>query len=135
MSGFLDTSLIVRYLTGHPPETAADAAEIIDQTNDLQVSDVALIETAYVLRSHYHVPREPIVGLLVALVRKENISIFALDKALVLQGPLMCRPSARVSFADAMIWAAARSSGVKLVYSLDQRFPKDGIEVRQTVPH
>ena len=135
MSGFLDTSLILRYLTGHPPETAADAAEIIDQTNDLQVSDVALIETAYVLRSHYHVPREPIVGLLVALVRKENISIFALDKALVLQGLLMCRPSARVSFPDAMIWAAARSSGVKLVYSLDQRFPKDGIEVRQTVPH
>ena len=135
MSGFLDTSLIVRYLIGHPPETAADAAEIIDQTNDLHVSDVALIETAYVLRSRYQVPREAIVDQLVALVRKENISTFALDKALVLQGLLMCRPSARVSFADAMVWAAARSSGAKLVYSFDQRFPKDGIEVRQTVPH
>lgn len=134
MSGFLDTSLIVRYLTGHPPETAADAAEIIDQTNDLQVSDVALIETAYVLSSRYQVPREAIVDLLAALVRKENISTFALDKVLVLRGLLMCRPSGRVSFADAMIWAAARSSNAKLVYSFDRRFPKDGIEVRQTVP-
>ncbi len=135
MSGFLDTSLIVRYLIGHPPETAADAAEIIDQTNDLQVSDVVLIETAYVLRSRYQVPREEIVDLLAALVRKENISTFALDKALVMQALLLCRPSGRVSFADAMVWAAARSSGAKLVYSFDQRFPKDGIEVRRTIPH
>ena len=82
MSGFLDTSVIVRYLTGHPPKMANRAAKIVDETDGLQVSDVALVETAYVLRSRYQVPRDVIVDHLIALVRKENISISALDKGL-----------------------------------------------------
>ena len=53
----------------------------------------------------------------------------ALDKGLALQAMLLCKPSGRVSFADAMVWAAARSSGSKVVYSLDERFPDDGLEV------
>jgi predicted nucleic acid-binding protein len=35
-----------------------------------------------------------------------------------------------VSFADAMVWAAAQSSGVGVVYTLDERFPADGLELR-----
>lgn len=43
----------------------------------------------------------------------------------------MCRPSGRVSFGDAMVWAAARSAGVEVVYTFDRRFPSVGIEVRR----
>jgi predicted nucleic acid-binding protein len=130
LSGFLDTSIVVRYLTGDPPEMAEQAAQVIDGRDNLQVTDVVLAETAYVLTSMYQVPRNMVVDHLVALLQKENISPFALDKGLVLQGLLMCRPSGRVSFADAMIWAAARSAGSRIVYSLDERFPEDGIEIR-----
>ena len=130
MSGFLDTSIVVRYLTGDPPEMAEQAAQVIDGRDNLQVTDVVLAETAYVLTSMYQVPRNMVVDHLVALLQKENISPFALDKGLVLQGLLMCRPSGRVSFADAMVWAAVRSAGSRIVYSLDERFPEDGIEIR-----
>jgi predicted nucleic acid-binding protein len=130
LSDFLDTSIVVRYLTGDPPEISEQAAQVIDGRNDLQVTDVVLAETAYVLTAVYHIPWDVVVDHLVDLLQKENISPFALDKGLVLQGLLMCRPSGRVSFADAMIWAAARSAGSRVVYSMDARFPADGIEIR-----
>ena len=131
MSGFLDTSILVRYLTGDPPELAEQAARTIDREDNLLVTDVVLTETAYVLTSVYQVAREVVVDHLIAFLRKENVSPFGLDKSLVLHALLLCRPSARVSFADAMVWAAARSSSTKVVYSLDERFPKDGLEVRR----
>ena len=132
MSAFLDTSVVVRYLTGDPHDLADQAARIIDGEEELQLTDVVLVETAYVLTSVYRVPRAIVVDHLIALVQKENISPYALDKALVLRALLLCRPSARVSFADAMIWAAARSAGATTLYSLDRRFPRDGLDVRST---
>ncbi len=131
MSGFLDTSMVVRYLTDDPPDLAEQAARVIDAEEDLQVTDVVLAETAYVLTSVYRVPRSVVVDHLIAFMLKENVAPFALDKGIVLQALLMCKPSGRVSFADAMLWAAARSSGSHVIYSLDERFPADGLEVRR----
>ncbi len=131
MSGFLDTSFLVRYLTDDPPELAEQAAQIIDTQDDLWVTDVVVVETAYVLTSVYRVPRNVVVDHLIAFLQKENVSVFTLDKGLVLQALIMCRPSGRVSFADAMIWAAARSARAGVVYSLDERFPEDDLEVRR----
>jgi len=129
MSGFLDTSIVVRYLTGNPPQLAEQAAEIIDRDENLKITDVAIVETAYVLISVYEIEREVVVENLITFMQKKNISPFALEKGLVLQALLLCRPSGRISFADAMIWAAARSAGSKSIYSLDDRFPSDGIEI------
>jgi predicted nucleic acid-binding protein len=133
LSGFLDTSVVVRYLTGDPSELAEQAAKIIDEEDDLLVTDVVLTETAYVLTSVYQAPREIVVDHLIAFLQKENISPFGLDKGVVLHALLLCRPSGRVSFADAMVWAAARSASSKVVYSLDERFPSDGLEVRRAL--
>ena len=130
MSGFVDTSMVVRYLTDDPPELAEQAAQIIDRLDDLEVTDVVLAETGYVLTSVYQIPRDMVVDHLMTFVQKRNISVFSLDKGLVLQALILCRPSGRVSFADAMVWAAARSAGSRVIYSLDERFPRDGVEVR-----
>jgi len=129
MSGFLDTSIIVRYLTGDPPDLAEQAAEIIDRGENLKITGVALVETAYVLTSVYEIEREVVVDNLVTFMQRKNISPFALEKGLVLQALRLCRPSGRISFADAMIWAAVRSEGSKIIHSLDDRFPADGIEI------
>ena len=131
MSGFLDTSMVVRYLTGDPPNMAEQAARVIDGEEGLQNTDVVLAETAYVLTSVYRISRSMAVAHLVDFLLKQNISTIVLDKGLVLQALLLCRPSGRVSFADAMLWAAARSSETKVVYSLDDRFPQDGLGVRR----
>ena len=132
VSGFLNTSIVVRYLTGDPPELADRAARIIDEEDELQVTDVVVAETAYVLTSVYKIARDLVVDHLIAFLQKENVGTFALDKSLILHALLLCRPSGRVPFADAMVWAAARSASSKVVYSLDERFPSDGLEVRRT---
>ncbi len=130
---FLDTNMIVRYLLGEPVEQAVLASQIIREAENLQISGVALAETAYVLRSVYQVSRETIVDHLMTLVKRDNISVYATDKDLALQGLEMCSPSGRVSIADAMLWAAARSDRASAIYTFDRRFPSEGIEIRQTL--
>ena len=129
MSRLLDTSMLVHYFTGDPPDLADLSARVIDGEDPLLITDIVLFEAAYVLRSEYDVPREAIVDHLVALLRKANIDTFRLDKHLVIEALRLCRPSGRVSFGDALVWAAARSEADSIVYSLDQRFPDEGITV------
>lgn len=126
--------MIVRYLTGDPKHLAARAARIIDGEPALVVTDVVLAETAFVLSSVYGVRWPAVVDALVELLQKRNLTAFRLDKGAVIQGLLLCRPSNRVSFADAMVWAAARSAGAEAVYSFDERFPTGGIAIRRDRP-
>ena len=127
---FLDTNMVIRYLTGQPREQADRADRIINGVRALLVSDVVLVETAYVLRTQYRVSREAIIDQLIDLVQRENILVYAIDKDLALQGLRMCRPSGRVSVSDAMIWAAARTAGASAIYTFDERFPGDNVELR-----
>jgi predicted nucleic acid-binding protein len=129
---FLDTSVLVRYLTGEPPAMAQNAHEILEQEADLLVTDLALMEAAYVLGSVYKHPREVIVDGLIQLLQRQNIRVFGLDKGSVINGLLLCRPSNRVSIGDALIWAAVRSVNDGVVYTFDARFPSQGIEVRRS---
>lgn len=128
---FIDTNVALRYLTNHPPDQAEMATSIVDEVGDLWITDVVITETAYVLRDIYAVGREDIVDRLMNFVRKPNISVYGIDKSLALEGLMMCRPSGRVSFGDAMVWAAARSAGARVVYTFDRRFPSEEIEVRR----
>ena len=130
MNGLLDTSMLVRYLTGDPPELADRSAQVIDRESDLLITDVALVETAYVLTSVYEVAREAVVDHLVGLLRKENIRPYRLPKGLVIEALRLCRPSRRVSFADALIRAAARAETAP-VFTLDERFPSQAVAVRR----
>lgn len=131
MTGFLDTSVIVRYLTGDPPDLARRAMRIVEGEERLLLSEAVIAETAHVLRSIYGVPREAVVDHLIAFIQRRNVSVVALDKGFVIQGLLLCRPSGRTSVVDALVWAGARSSGHDVVYSFDDRFPSDGIDLRR----
>lgn len=124
----LDTSYLVRYLTDDPPELSRRAAEVIDSNCRLAVSPLVLAEAAYVLTHVYQVPRQAVVDQLIAFLQKENITCLRLDKGVVIEALLLCRPSGRVSFADALIWAEARL-GPRAVYTFDERFPALGVEV------
>jgi len=129
MLDFLDTRVIVRYLTDDPAEMAEQATRLIESTAALCVTETALNETAHVLRRVYGMQREEVVDLLVALLQRQNITFHLLDKAVVIAALLLCRPSGRVSLGDALIWAAARSVPPSRVYSFDRRFPSEGIEL------
>jgi predicted nucleic-acid-binding protein len=125
---FLDTSVVVRYLTDDPPEAAARAAEIIDGAEVVVLSEVVLIESAYVLESVYGVARFDLVDALISLVQRRNIRLLNLSKPLALEALATCRDSRRVSFSDAVLWAEAIDSGAERIFTFDKRFPATGID-------
>jgi predicted nucleic acid-binding protein len=127
----LDTSFLVRYLTGDPPDQATTAAGIIDGGTPLALSGTVLAETAHVLRSVYRVPREAIVDALVAVVTRDTIQLLGLDRSTAIEALLLCRPSGRVSVPDAITWAEARTCGAGAVYTFDLSFPGDGIAINR----
>ena len=128
---FLDANMVVRYITGMPSEMATRAAQVIDHLVNLWVTPVVVAETAHVLMSVYQVPRAEVVDHLIAFMLKKNINSHAIDEDLIIQGLLLVRPSGRVSVPDALVWAEARSAGAQVVYTFDEAFPSEGLEVRQ----
>ena len=128
MTALLDTSMVVRYLMRDQPQLAEASARVIDIEEGLLISDVVIVEVAHVLTSNYRVARERVVDSLMEFLQKENIETLHLPKDLVLMALRLCRPSRRVSFPDAFIWTAARAEDLP-VYTLDRRFPAEGISV------
>ena len=130
LPGFLDTSIVVRYLTDDPPEMGERAERLIETSAELRVTETVLVETAHVLRKGYGLLREEVVDLLTQFVSRENIVVQGLDTGNVLAALRLCRPSGRVSIPDSLIWAAAKSAGPAIVYSFDARFPDADIDLR-----
>ena len=69
------------------------------------------------------------VGLGFLTMGPVNLAVPGLDKEIIAEALSHCRPSGRVSFADAPVWATAVSSGVRKVYTFDERFPDAAIQV------
>lgn len=128
MTAFLDTNVLVRYVTADPPEQARSAIGVIEGDRPLVVSTVALAEAGYVLTSLYRIPRADAVDVLVELLERPNLSVHELPTAAAIEALLLCRSSGRVSFADALIWATARTTPERRVITFDQRFPDVDIE-------
>lgn len=127
MTALLDTSVIVRYLTLDPPEQGRAAQELIDGDTELHVPVVALAESAFVLMRLYGLSQPEVVDLLTGLLTRVNVNVFEVPTWLAREALALCRPSRRVSFADALIWAAARATPAE-VHTFDRRFPSAGIE-------
>lgn len=133
MTVFLDTSVVVRYITGDPPDQAEKALAIIESDRPLVVATVGLAEIAFVLTSNYRVPRSRVVDAMIALLERPNVAVHDLTNSAAIEALSLCRPSRRVSFADALIWAAARTTLERRVITFDQRFPSRDLDLELLV--
>jgi predicted nucleic-acid-binding protein len=113
----LDTSVLVRHLTGDPPAQARAAGALLDAASDLILEDVVIAELVYVLESVYAVPRERVAELVRAVVEFRSIRV---EDPMVIHGALRHYVAARVDFADAYVAAAASASGTGTVASFDR---------------
>lgn len=128
MTAVLDTSVLIRYVVDEPPEQAQHAARVIESDRPLALSTVALAEAGFVLTRVYGIPRPVAVDALVRLLARPNLSVLEIPKSDAVEALLLCRPSNRVSFADALIWAAARTTAKRHVITFNRRFPSVDIE-------
>ncbi|MCA9839585.1 MAG: PIN domain-containing protein [Trueperaceae bacterium] len=69
---------------------------------------------------------------LISFIQRQNISIYRVNKELVIKALLLCRPSGRISISDALIWATALSSSPEqaTIYTFDRRFPAEGVVLK-----
>jgi predicted nucleic acid-binding protein len=104
---------------------------VVEGDEDLLITDVALVEAGFAATTLYRLPREDVIDALTGLLQRGNVEMFRLETDLAIQALTLCRPSNRVSFADALIWAAARSARSGVIYTFDARFPSSEIDLRR----
>ena len=117
MSAFVDTNVLVRHLTGDPPDMAARATAYLGTERELLLTDLVVAETVYVLESFYETPRDQIGQAVRSLVAFD--SILCVDRALLLRA-IEVYETDRIDFAEAYLVACAESTGVSKVASFDR---------------
>jgi predicted nucleic acid-binding protein len=117
LTAFLDTNVLIRHLTGDPPEMAARATAALASGEDLLLTDLVLAECVYVLESFYEVPRERVAELMRAAIGLPAIS--TIDARSLLRA-LEVYEVDRLDFAEAYLVAQAEASGVGVVVSFDK---------------
>lgn len=117
MSAFIDTNVLIRHLTGDPPEQARRATAFLAQADELLLPDLIVAEVVFVLESFYEVERERIGELVRAIIAFPAIVV--IDAGLLLRA-LEVYEVDRLDFAEAYLVASAEGSGVGAVASFDR---------------
>ena len=117
MTAFVDTNILVRHLTGDPPEMAARATAYLRTATTLLLTDLIAAETVYVLDSFYETPRDQVARAMRSLVGFE--SVVCVDPALLLRAIEVYEVD-RIDFTEAYLVACAETTGVGKVASLDR---------------
>ncbi|MHB8264240.1 MAG: PIN domain-containing protein [Acidimicrobiales bacterium] len=123
MSAFVDTNVLVRHLTGDPPEMAAWATAYLVVESELLLTDLVVAETVYVLESFYEVPREKVAEAIRSLLALK--SVVSIAKALFLSAVEVYEIN-RLDFAEAYLVACAESTGINKVASFDRSIDRVG---------
>ena len=121
LTAFLDTNVLIRHLTGDPPELAARASGALAGGEGLLLTDLVLAECVYVLESYYEVKRANVAELMRSAIALSTIQ--TIDPAVLLRA-LEVYEFDRVDFAEAYLVAQAEATGVNEVLSFDRSIDK-----------
>ncbi|MBI2909081.1 MAG: PIN domain-containing protein [Chloroflexi bacterium] len=124
---FLDTNVLLRYLTADDMEKAGRAMALLSKVErseeKVAVSPMVIFETVFTLQKRYGVPRERIRASLGDIISLRGLDLpnkYLYGRALELYG------SKNISFADAFNAAYMESREIFEIYSWDTDF--DGLE-------
>ena len=130
MRAFVDTNVLVRHLTGDPPDQAAAAGRFLAEADQLLLADLVLAEVAYLLESYYEAPRPEVALALRAILGFQTIAVIDRD---LLHRAVEVYENDRLDFAEAYLVAAAERSGVRAIASFDRSIDRVGT-VRRVDP-
>jgi predicted nucleic-acid-binding protein len=117
MTAFVDTNVLVRHLTGEPPDLAERASAYLTKATELLLADLIVAETVDVLESYYEAPRAQVAGTIRSLLAFEPM--VTVDPALLLRAVEVYETD-RIDFAEAYLVASAETTGVNRVASFDR---------------
>ncbi len=117
MTSFVDTNVLIRHLTGDPPDQARRATAFLADADELLLPDLIVAEVVYVLESFYEVPADQVARLVRSVIAYPPIR--TLDPALLLRS-LEVYEIHRIDFAEAYLVASAEASGIPDIISFDR---------------
>jgi len=104
----VDTNVLVRFLTGQPPEMAAAAKALVESADAgavvLEVLPVIVAETVYTLESFYELDRKDVASKLLVFLQSRGIKAHERERVL---DALARHRDHNIHFADAYLAAAA----------------------------
>ena len=124
----IDTNVLVRHLTGDPPEMAARATAALADEEQLLLTDLVLAECVYVLESFYEVERHRIAELMRAALALPSIK--TVERASLLRA-LEVYEVDRLDFAEAYLVAQAEATGVGTILTFDRTVDRIATVTRQ----
>jgi predicted nucleic acid-binding protein len=128
VTAFVDTNVLVRHLTGDPPDLAARATRYLETVDELLLPDLILAEVAYVLESFYEAPRAQVAATLRAVLAFPATRVLDAD---LLQRAVEVYEVHRLDFADAYLVASTERTGVGVVASFDRSIDRVGTVRRE----
>jgi predicted nucleic acid-binding protein len=130
LRAFVDSNVLVRHLTGDPPDQARRATSFLRDAEELILVDLVVAEVVYVLESVYEVERECVAKLVRAIVAFPPVVVP--DRLLLLRS-LEIYEQHRIHFAESYLAACAEATGVGVVASFDRAIDRVGT-VRRLSP-
>lgn len=130
LSAFVDSNVLIRHLTGDPPDEAKRATAFLRSAADLILVDLVAAEIVYVLESVYELERERVAELVRAILGFPAVVLP--DRPLLLRA-LEIYEQYRIHFAESYLAACAEASGVGVVASFDRSIDRVGT-VRRLEP-
>jgi predicted nucleic acid-binding protein len=127
VTAFVDTNVLIRHLTGDPPEPAARATAFLAGADELLLPDLIVAEVVYVLESFYEVPPDEVAPLVRSVIAFPPIR--TLDPALLLRS-LEVYETHRIDFAEAYLVASAEAAGIHDIVSFDRSIDRATIANR-----
>lgn len=131
MLPFIDTDIIIRFLTGDDPQKQAASSALFEQIEQglltVAAPNTVIADAVYVLSSSrlYHLARSDVQELLSALVRLPHFQ--TQNRASVLRA-LELYGVTRLDFGDTLIIASMEQENTNILYSYDRDFDRiDGI--------
>jgi predicted nucleic acid-binding protein len=124
-NSYVDANVILRFLTGDPPDMTEKAAQLLQAIEDghvtLTVDDIVIAEVVWVLQSFYHHTVGDIATVLRDFLLQDGIQ--AEEKDTLLQA-LTLYETKNIDFADALIATRMQERGIERVFSFDAHFDR-----------
>ena len=122
---FLDTNILLRYLTRDDERKAQQALDLLTRIEQGQekviTSSLVIFETIFTLQSFYRVPRQQIKELILPIIALKGLQLP--DKH-VYQQAFDFYIGKKISFADAYNAAYMLAEHISTIYSWDTDFDK-----------
>lgn len=117
MTVLIDTNVLVRHLTGDPPDQGHRATAFLESRHDLWLADLVVAELVYVLRSFYGLSRDHAASLVRAVLEVPSVSV---SNASVLYRSVQLFEAEGLDFAEAYLVALAESASIDVIVSFDR---------------